>query len=77
MMKYEWTSDYFAQAVLTSTSGDKHAVRVCPASTGCTSDGPGHLVTQRFCCGSPDAGFWFDGSQRFKSGYYAGSGWVR
>jgi hypothetical protein len=39
--------------------------------------GAGHLVVQRFCCGAPNAGFWFNGLQRFQSGYYAGSGWVR
>jgi hypothetical protein len=77
-MKYDWAADYFPQAVLTSTSGNQHAVRVCPASSGCADGDTGHLAVQRFCCNvSPNAGFWFNGTQRFQPGYYAGTGWVR
>ena len=78
MMKYDWASDYVAQAVLTSTSGNEHGVRVCPASSGCADGDTGHLAVQRFCCGvTPNAGFWFNGTQRFQPGYRAGTGWVR
>ena len=75
-MKYDWASAYVPQAPEQETSGNMHGPIVCPAA-GCTSTGDGLLAIQRFCCGEPNAGFWFDGAQRFQAGYYAGSGWVR
>lgn len=77
MMKYDWTAAYFPQTTLTRTAGDKHASIACPALVGCSSSSTGAVATQRFCCGTPNAGFWFAGSGHFTDGYYAGTGWVR
>jgi hypothetical protein len=72
-MKYTWPAAYAPQATKNLASGAGEGVEVCPASSGCAPDDTGHLVVQRY----PNAGFWFNGSQRFAAGYYAGSGWVR
>jgi hypothetical protein len=76
MIKYDGAAAYAPAAPEAEATGNMHAPLVCPAA-GCTSVGDGLLAIQRFCCGEPNAGFWFDGVQRFQTGYYAGSGWVR
>jgi len=76
MTKYDWNDAYAAGSAVQFPPGNMHGAPVCPAA-GCVGNGPGHAVLQRWCCGEPNAGFWFDGTQRFVTGYYAGSGWVR
>jgi hypothetical protein len=76
MLKYSWASAYVQGASVQPTSGSQHAAFVCPPES-CTGADSGHLVIQRFCCGEPNAGFWFNGTQRFAGGYYAGTGWAR
>jgi hypothetical protein len=75
MFKYDWAAAYAPQITLNPAPGNMHATMVCPA-TGCTGADTGHLVSQRFCCGAPNAGFWFNGTG-FTGGYYAGTAWVR
>jgi hypothetical protein len=75
MMKYDGAAEYTPQAEVSVSTGMKHGPFVCPPQ-GCTGNDPGHLVIQRWCCGEPNAGFWFNG-QRFGPGYHAGTGWVR
>jgi hypothetical protein len=36
-----------------------------------------HICIQRWCCGSPNAGFWFNGDNWQSGAYYAGTVWVR
>jgi Fibrinogen beta and gamma chains, C-terminal globular domain len=74
-LKYDWNDAYVPQGSEVFTPGNMHGAPVCPAA-GCTGDGTGLVALQRWCCGEPNAGFWFDGAQRFVSGYYAGAGWV-
>jgi hypothetical protein len=74
MYKYDWAAAYAPQATVNPTAGNMHATMVCPAA-GCIITA-GHVVSQRFCCGAPDAGFWFNGTG-FQGGYYAGTAWVR
>ncbi len=76
MIKYSWAAAYVQGASVKPTAGNLHASFVCPPE-GCTGTDSGHLVVQRFCCGEPNAGFWFNGTQRFAGGYYAGTGWAR
>ena len=45
------------------------------ASSASGFSGP-HMCIQRWCCGSPNAGIWFNGAP-WAAGYYAGRGWIR
>jgi hypothetical protein len=75
MLKYDWAAAYAPQATANPAAGNMHATMVCPAA-GCTGNDTGHLASQRYCCGEPNAGFWFNGTS-FQGGYYAGTAWVR
>ena len=37
---------------------------------------PEHFCTQRWCCGSPNEGIWFNGGS-WSPGYYSGTAWVK
>jgi hypothetical protein len=76
MLKYDWAATFVQGATVQPTTGIKHSTFVCPPET-CTGNDSGHLVITRFCCGEPNAGFWFNGIGHFAAGYYAGTGWAR
>lgn len=74
-LKYKWADAYGPQMTITPFA--QHATLVCPLVNGCQGGDSGHLAVQRFCCGAPNAGFWFNGQGHFAAGYYAGAAWVR
>ena len=75
-LKYAWADPYVDQ-MSPILPFPQHATVVCPSVNGCQGIDTGHLAVQRFCCGGPNAGFWFNGQGHFVAGYYAGAGWVR
>jgi hypothetical protein len=75
-LKYNWGDGYVSQ-LMPVVPFAQHATLVCPLVNGCQGIDTGHMVVQRWCCGAPNAGFWFNGQGHFQSGYYAGAGWVR
>lgn len=71
--KSSWAAAYPASAWYYYPCGASHSV--------CAGIGPDtsslHMCIQRWCCGSPNAGIWFNSGPAAPGAYYAGSGWVR
>lgn len=45
--------------------------------TGGGAPGDEHICIQRFCCGGPNAGIWFNGGSFGGGSLSSGSGWAR
>ena len=75
-LKYSWGASYVG-AFTPAQQYTSHGPCICPPGTGCSGPDTGHLCLQRFCCGAPNNGFWFNGTGHFTAGYYPGTGWVR